>query len=86
MIGRKEVDKVLMYNVSRSFRSMVHFKTFYEYFKKDNVELISVCEGLRSSRKEHLMIFGIMCSVASFKKDKIHICLQYVRNKRNIQF
>ena len=59
MIERKEVDKVLIYNVSRAFRSMVHFTTFYEYLKKNNVELISVCEGSRSSRKEHQMIVDI---------------------------
>ena len=39
--------------------------------KKNNVELISVSEGLRSSRKEHSMIFGIMSSVASYEKQII---------------
>ena len=82
MIERKEVDKVLIYNVSRAFRSMVHFTTFYEYLKKNNVELISVCEGLRSSRKEHQMIFGIMCSVAAFEKDTINFRLHNGRKTK----
>ena len=70
-IENGEVDIVLIWNVSRAFRSMIHFTKFYEYLKKHNVELISVSEGIRSSRKEGEMLFGIMCSIASYEKDLI---------------
>lgn len=65
------VDCVLIWNVSRCFRSMVHFSKFYEYLKQHNVELISVSEGIRSSRKEGEMLFGIMSSIAGYEKDLI---------------
>ena len=70
-IEKDEVDVVLIWNVSRAFRSMIHFTKFYEYLKKHDVELISVSEGIRSSRKEGEMMFGIMCSIASFEKELI---------------
>ena len=38
---------------------MIYFADFYKYLKKHNVELISVSEGIRSSRKEGEMMFGI---------------------------
>ena len=44
---------------------------FYEYLKNHNVELISVSEGIRSSRKEGEMLFGIMCSIAGYEKEII---------------
>ena len=70
-IENGDVDVVLVWNVSRAFRSMIHFTKFYEYLKKNKIELISVSEGIRSSRKEGEMMFGIMCSVASYEKDLI---------------
>ena len=66
-----KVDVVLIWNTSRAFRSMIAFSKFYEYLKKNDVELISVSEGIRSSRKEGEMMFGIMCSVAGYEKDII---------------
>ncbi len=66
-----KVDVVLIWNTSRAFRSMIAFSKFYEYLKKNEVELISVSEGIRSSRKEGEMMFGIMCSVAGYEKDII---------------
>ena len=70
-IENGKVDVVLIWNVSRAFRSMIHFTKFYEYLKKYDVELISVSEGIRSSRKEGEMMFGIMCSIASYEKELI---------------
>jgi len=70
-IENGDVDIVLIWNVYRAFRSMIHFTTFYEYLKKHDVELISVSEGIRSSRKEGEMMFGIMCSIASYEKELI---------------
>lgn len=70
-IENGDVDIVLIWNVSRAFRSMIHFTKFYEYLKKHDVELISVSEGIRSSRKEGEMMFGIMCSIASYEKELI---------------
>ena len=51
-IENNEVDIVLIWNVSRAFRSMIYFAEFYKYLKEYKVELISVSEGIRSSRKE----------------------------------
>ena len=70
-IENGNVDVVLIWNVSRVFRSMIYFAKFYEYLQNNNVELISVSEGLRSSRKEHDMIFGIMVSIATYEKSII---------------
>ena len=70
-IEKGGVDIVLIWNVSRAFRSMVHFARFYDYLKTHKVELISVSEGIRSSRKEGEMMFGIMCSIASYEKEII---------------
>ena len=70
-IENGEVDVVLIWNVSRAFRSMIHFTKFYEYLKKHDVELISVSEGIRSSRKEGEMMFGIMCSISAYEKELI---------------
>lgn len=71
LIELGEVDIVLVWNVSRAFRSMIHFTKFYEFLKQNNVELISVSEGIRSSRKEGEMMFGIMCSIAGYEKEII---------------
>ena len=70
-IENGDVDVVLIWNVSRAFRSMIAFTKFYEYLKNNNVELISVSEGIRSSRKEGEMMFGIMCSIAGYEKEII---------------
>ena len=70
-IENGKVDVVLIWNVSRAFRSMIHFTKFYEYLKKHDVELISVSEGIRSSSKTGSMMFGIMVSIASFEKSVI---------------
>ena len=70
-IENGDVDVVLIWNVSRAFRSMIAFMKFYEYLKNHNVELISVSEGIRSSRKEGEMMFGIMCSIAGYEKEII---------------
>jgi len=70
-IENGEVDIVLIWNVSRAFRSMVHFANFYEYLKTNNVELISVSEGIRSSSKTGSMMFGIMVSISAFEKQVI---------------
>ena len=65
------VDSVLVYNVSRCFRSMILFGKFYEFLKKYNVELISTSEGIKSSNSSGEMIFGIMSSIAGYEKDLI---------------
>ena len=65
------VDVVLIWNVSRAFRSMVHFTTFYEFLNIHKVELVSVSEGIRSSTKTGKMMFGVLCSLAEFEKSVI---------------
>jgi site-specific DNA recombinase len=71
-IENNEVDIVLIWNVSRAFRSMIYFAEFYKYLKEYKVELISVSEGIRSSRKEGEMMFGIMASIAGYEKQLIN--------------
>jgi len=71
MIEEGKVDKVLIWNTSRCFRSMIHFAKFYEYMNENDVELISVGEGIRSGSKEGAMIFGIMISISSYEKSII---------------
>ncbi len=65
------VDVVIVWNVSRAFRSMIGFSKFYEFLKQHKVELISVSEGIRSSSKTGSMMFGIMVSIAEMEKDVI---------------
>jgi len=71
-IKNGEVDSVLVYNVSRCFRSMILFGKFYEFLKKYNVELISTSEGIKSSNSSGEMIFGIMSSIAGYEKSIIN--------------
>ena len=71
LIDDGKVDVVLIWNTSRAFRSMIAFSKFYEYLKTNSVELISVSEGIRSSRKEGEMMFGIMCSISAYEKELI---------------
>ena len=66
-----KVDVVLIWNVSRAFRSMVHFSNFYEFLNKHKVELISVSEGIRSSSKTGSLMFGVMVSISQFEKNLI---------------
>ena len=71
LVETNRVDVILIWNVSRAFRSMIYFAEFYKYLKEYNVELISVSEGIRSSRKEGEMMFGIMSSIAGYEKELI---------------
>ena len=71
LIEGGDIDVVLIYNVSRAFRSMIHFTKFYEYLKNHNVELISVSEGIRSSTPTGKMMFGVLTSISELEKDVI---------------
>jgi site-specific DNA recombinase len=71
MIENDEVDKVVIWNTSRCFRSMLHFSRFYDYLKKHNVELLSVSEGLSSFSKHGSMVFGIMSSISEYEREII---------------
>lgn len=66
------VDKVIIWNTSRFFRSMLLFSQFYDYLKKHNVELISVSEGLSSFSKSGSMVFGIMSSISEYEREIIN--------------
>ena len=66
-----EVDVVLVWNVSRCFRSMVAFADFYKFLKKHDVEIISVSEGIKSSEKTGEMLFSIMVGISSYEKSII---------------
>ena len=72
LIDEGKVERVLIWNTSRAFRSMIYFARFYEMLKENDVELVSVSEGIRSSRKEGEMMFGIMCSIAGYEKELIN--------------
>ena len=71
LIENDEVDKVIIWNTSRCFRSMLHFSRFYDYLKKHNIELLSVSEGLSSFSKHGSMVYGIMSSISEFERSII---------------
>ena len=71
MIKNTDVNRILIWNTSRLFRSMSHFSNFYEYCKKYNVELISISENISSFSKTGSMIFGIMCSISQYEREII---------------
>jgi len=71
LIEEGNVQRVLIWNTSRLFRSMVLFAQFYEMLNKNNVELISVSEGIKSSEKTGEMLFSIMVGISAFEKKVI---------------
>ena len=71
LIEKDKVDRVLIWNTSRLFRSMVLFAQFYEMLNKNNVELISVSEGIKSSEKTGEMLFSIMVGISAYEKSII---------------
>tara|TARA_R110002074_G_scaffold324392_3_gene494801 strand:- start:907 stop:1680 length:774 start_codon:yes stop_codon:yes gene_type:complete len=71
MVENNEVDVVLVWNVSRGFRSMVVFANFYDFLNKHDVELISVSEGVSSKSKSGELLFSVLQGVASFEKSVI---------------
>jgi len=71
LIENDEVGKVVIWNCSRFFRSMLLFSQFYDYLKKHKVELISVSEGLSSFSKSGSMVFGIMSSISEYEREII---------------
>jgi site-specific DNA recombinase len=72
LIDEGKVERVLIWNTSRAFRSMIYFARFYEMLKENDVELVSVSEGIKSTNKTGEMMFGIMCSIASYEKELIN--------------
>ena len=72
LISEGKVERVLIWNTSRAFRSMIHFAKFYEMLKNNDVELVSVSEGIKSTNKTGEMMFGIMCSIAGYEKELIN--------------
>ena len=71
LIKKGFVERVLIWNTSRLFRSMVLFAQFYEMLNKNNVELVSVSEGIKSSEKTGEMLFSIMVGISAFEKKVI---------------
>lgn len=71
LIENGEIDKVVIWNTSRCFRSMLHFSRFYDYLKKNKIELLSVSEGLSSFSKHGSMVFGIMSSISEYEREII---------------
>tara|TARA_R100001082_G_scaffold110372_1_gene90135 strand:- start:993 stop:1784 length:792 start_codon:yes stop_codon:yes gene_type:complete len=71
MIKNTDVNRILIWNTSRLFRSMSHFSNFYEFCKKHNVELVSISENISSFSKTGSMIFGIMCSISQYEREII---------------
>ena len=72
LIEAGKVERVLIWNTSRLFRSMVLFAQFYEMLNKHNVELISVSEGIKSSEKTGEMLFSIMVGISAYEKSIIN--------------
>ena len=71
MILDGEVERVVIWNTSRCFRSMLGFSRFYNFLKKHKVELVSVSEGITSLSKHGSMVFGIMCSISEYEREII---------------
>ena len=71
MVEDGTVDKVIIWNTSRCFRSMLHFSRFYDFLKQHKVELLSVSEGLSSFSKHGSMVFGIMSSISEYEREII---------------
>ena len=71
LVENKEVDVVLVWNVSRGFRSMVVFANFYDFLNKHDVELISVSEGISSKSKSGELLFSVLQGVSAFEKSVI---------------
>ena len=71
LIKNKSINRILIWNTSRLFRSMTHFSNFYDLCKKHNVELVSISENISSFSKTGSMIFGIMTSISEFERQII---------------
>ena len=71
LIDGDEVERVLIWNTSRAFRSMIHFARFYEMLKDNDVELVSVSEGIKSTEKTGEMLFSIMIGISAYEKSII---------------
>ena len=82
MVENNEVDVVLVWNVSRGFRSMVVFANFYDFLNKHDVELISVSEGISSKSKSGELLFSVLQGVAAFERNEIKIRMMSGRLQR----
>jgi len=71
MVLDGEVERVVIWNTSRCFRSMLGFSLFYKFLKNHDVELVSVSEGISSLSKHGSMIFGLMISISVYEKEII---------------
>ena len=71
MVIEGKVSRILIWNTSRCFRSMLNFSRFYEFLKKYKVELVSISEGISSLSKHGSMVFGIMCSISEYEREII---------------
>lgn len=71
MVQKGEVDCVVIWNTSRSFRSVLHFSRFVSFLKEHKVELVSVSEGLSSFSKHGQMVFQIMSSISEYEREII---------------
>ena len=50
---------------------MLYFAKFYEFLNEHNVALIYASEGISFQNQESQMMYGIMISIASYKKEII---------------
>ncbi len=68
LIKSGDCKTIIVWNISRLFRSMVLFANFYQLCKDYDCEIISVSEGIKSKSKTGEMLCSVLIGIASFEK------------------
>ena len=68
LIKQGDCKTIIVWNISRLFRSMVLFANFYQLCNDYDCEIISVSEGIKSKSKTGEMLCSVLIGIASFEK------------------
>ena len=68
LIKSGDCKTIIVWNISRLFRSMVLFANFYQLCNDYDCEIISVSEGIKSKSKTGEMLCSVLIGIASFEK------------------
>ena len=68
LIKQGECKTIIVWNISRLFRSMVLFANFYQLCNDYDCEIISVSEGIKSKSKTGEMLCSVLIGIASFER------------------
>ena len=68
LIKQGECKKIIVWNISRLFRSMVLFANFYQMCNDNDCEIISVSEGIKSFSKTGEMLCSVLIGISTFEK------------------